>query len=119
MLLQGFWRKRPWAPSSLVAASATPATANGFSNSAACSELHLKFNGGICALILSLIAINFFYFSLHAFYGILPSVLRRTTSMQRLKHIGRFAALPERDYRGSEWASSAQFSSPLLSRQHF
>jgi hypothetical protein len=30
--------------------------------------------------------------------------------MQRLKHIGRFAALPERDYRGSGWASSELFS---------
>jgi len=30
--------------------------------------------------------------------------------MQRLTHIGRFTALPERDYRGSEWASSALFS---------
>jgi hypothetical protein len=30
--------------------------------------------------------------------------------MQRLTHIGRFAALPERHSRGSEWASSALFS---------
>jgi hypothetical protein len=30
--------------------------------------------------------------------------------MQRMKHIGRFAALPERLSRGSEWASSALFS---------
>jgi hypothetical protein len=73
-------------------------------------KLHLKFNGGIYALIVFLPAINFFYFPLHAFYGILPSVLRRATSMQRLKHIGRFAALPERDSRGSEWAWSAHFS---------
>ena len=30
--------------------------------------------------------------------------------MQRLKHICRFAALPERDHRSSERALSAQFS---------
>jgi hypothetical protein len=30
--------------------------------------------------------------------------------MQRLKHLGRFAALPERPSRGSEWALSALFS---------
>jgi hypothetical protein len=73
-------------------------------------KLHLKFDSGIYALILFLIAINFFYLFLHAFDGMLTAVLRRTTPMQRLKHIGRFAALPERDYRGSEWASSALFS---------
>jgi hypothetical protein len=30
--------------------------------------------------------------------------------MQRMNHIGRFAALPERDYRGSGRASSMLFS---------
>jgi len=30
--------------------------------------------------------------------------------MQRMKHISRFAALPERDYRGSGRASSTLFS---------
>jgi len=30
--------------------------------------------------------------------------------MQRMKHLYRFAALPERDSRGSEWAWSALFS---------
>jgi len=30
--------------------------------------------------------------------------------MQRLNQISRFAALPEREYRGSERASSALFS---------
>jgi hypothetical protein len=30
--------------------------------------------------------------------------------MQRLKHTSRFAALPERDSRGNEWAPSALFS---------
>jgi hypothetical protein len=30
--------------------------------------------------------------------------------MQRLKHISRFAVLPEREYRGSEWVSSALFT---------
>jgi hypothetical protein len=30
--------------------------------------------------------------------------------MQRMKHLCRFAALPERDHRGSEWAWSALFS---------
>jgi hypothetical protein len=30
--------------------------------------------------------------------------------MQWMKHIGRFAALPERDSRGSEWAWSTLFS---------
>jgi hypothetical protein len=30
--------------------------------------------------------------------------------MQRLIRHCRFAALPEREYRGSEWASSALFS---------
>jgi hypothetical protein len=30
--------------------------------------------------------------------------------MQRLKHMGRIAVLPERDSRGSEWALSAHFS---------
>jgi hypothetical protein len=29
--------------------------------------------------------------------------------MQRMKHLGRFAALPERHRRGSEWAWSALF----------
>jgi hypothetical protein len=30
--------------------------------------------------------------------------------MQRMKHIGRFAMLPERDSRGTEWAWFALFS---------
>jgi len=30
--------------------------------------------------------------------------------MQRLIHTCRFAALPEREYRGSQWVSSALFS---------
>src|SRR5260370_21814418 len=38
MLPQDFWRKRPWALSLSAAAWATPATANGSSNSAACSN---------------------------------------------------------------------------------
>ncbi len=64
---------------------------------------------GICPLILFLFAISFFYFFLNEFYGILAAVLRRTTSMQRSIHC-RFAALPVRHSRGSEWASSALFS---------
>src|SRR5437899_1753536 len=115
MSLQGFWRKPPWVPSSSAAASAIPAIANGFSNSAACSSSTAEST----ALIFFPVSISFFYFFSHAFYGMFAIVLRRTTSMQRLEHIGRFAALPERDYRGSEWASSALFSLPLLFRQYF
>jgi hypothetical protein len=60
--------------------------------------------------MLFLFAIKFFYFYFLAFYGMFAIVLRRTTSMQRMKHIGRFAALPERDHRGSGRASSTLFS---------
>src|SRR5580704_17825941 len=39
MLPQASWPRPRWAPSSSAAASATPATANGSSNSAACSNM--------------------------------------------------------------------------------
>jgi hypothetical protein len=59
--------------------------------------------------MLSLVSINFFYFDLPSFYAIFLGVQRKTAPMQRMKHTCPIAALPDRDNRGSEWASSALF----------